>query len=135
MTDTTVEQLVQWWNRQAPNGLMQELNLLAVLRQVAEDILANEANEETASAIALEVIAILREDKGQRQIVEFCPCGHTEWRTVPMIVAAGGFRQLLDIFQGRRASAPTFHDSKCCQCEADFEYNEARLAAALDGWE
>lgn len=80
--------------------------------------------------VARQVKAILREDDGQRQIVEFCPCGHTAWFALTQIIAMGGFRQLLDTY---RVSAPTFpterdHEFVCRECAAELEYQMERLA-------
>lgn len=78
--------------------------------------------------VARQVKAILREDDGQRQIVEFCPCGHTSHWTLTKIIAAGGFRPLVDIYQSRRFSAPTFHSTTSCQeCADDFAYRMEKL--------
>lgn len=71
----------------------------------------------------------------QRQPVEFVPCGHVLWWTVPMIIAAGGFRQLLEIENSTRFSAPTFSSVVCGQCDADAEQFDRDMATFLNMYE
>jgi len=124
----TMQKLIEWWERQAPTGLTKELELLAMLRNVAEAIRKDTIDSLAMSDSATEVALILLDDDGTRQVVEFLQCGHTALWTIPMIISASGFRQLLAIHVGKRASAPTLDSTTHCQqCADDFAYRMERL--------
>lgn len=64
--------------------------------------------------------------KEERQIVQFCPCGHTAWKTTEEIRELGGSHQLEDIERGIKLDAPIFSSEDCPMCQADREENERR---------
>lgn len=123
----TIEKLIQWLRYGDPSESLFSFRIETIQR-IAGRILDGTIDHFELSDTLYELALILLDDDGERLVVEFCPCGHTSHWTLTKIIAAGGFRQLVDIYQSRRFSAPTFHSTTSCQeCADDFAYRMEKL--------
>lgn len=129
----TTKRLLEWiYQRNSDPDSLIRLRMDTV-RRISARIVDGSIDKVDLSDTLYELAIILFDNNGERVVVEFCPCGHTAQWTIPMIIAAGGFRQLLDIYEGRRASAPTFPTSNdgefvCRECESEFEHHMEKMA-------